>query len=85
MTAAKGYQATSVADILKEAGVGRETFYRYFNDKEDCFVAANDALIENLEAQVSDAYERPGSWPARVGEVLSRPWTGSPQARKSHE
>jgi AcrR family transcriptional regulator len=71
VTAAKGYQASSVADILKEAGVGRETFYKHFKDKEDCFVAANDALVGNLEAQVKEAYEQPGAWPKRVRRGLA--------------
>jgi AcrR family transcriptional regulator len=71
VTAEKGYQASSVADILKEAGVGRETFYKHFKDKEDCFVAANDALVGNLEVHVSEAYERPGSWPERVRSGLA--------------
>ena len=71
VTARKGYQASSVADILKEAGVGRETFYKHFKDKEDCFVAANDALVADLEAVVKEAYERPGSWPQRVRQGLA--------------
>jgi AcrR family transcriptional regulator len=70
VTAAKGYQASSVADILNEAGVGRETFYRHFKDREDCFVAANDALVDNLLTRVVDAYEQPGSWPERVRRGL---------------
>jgi len=32
-----GYTATSVADIIKCAGVSRETFYEQFHSKEDCF------------------------------------------------
>jgi AcrR family transcriptional regulator len=71
VTAAQGYQGTSVADILKEAGVGRESFYKHFKDKEDCFVAANDALVDNLEARVTKAYEEPGSWPERVRHGLA--------------
>jgi len=71
VTAAKGYRATSVADILKAAGVGRESFYRYFENKEDCFLAANDVLIDDLEAEISDAYNQPGSWPARVRAGLA--------------
>jgi AcrR family transcriptional regulator len=70
-TASKGYQATSVADILKAAGVGRESFYRYFENKEDCFLAANDVLIDDLEAEITDAYRQPGSWPARVRRGLA--------------
>lgn len=71
VTATKGYRASSVADILKEAGVGRETFYKHFNDKEDCFIAANDALVTNLEAHVGKAYEPPGEWPERVRRGLA--------------
>jgi AcrR family transcriptional regulator len=71
VTAAKGYQASSVADILKEAGVGRETFYKHFKDKEDCFVAANDALVAELDAQVKSAYDQPGPWPERVRHGLA--------------
>lgn len=66
VTADKGYRATSVADILKAAGVGRESFYRYFENKEDCFLAANDVLIDDLEAEVTAAYGQPEPWPARV-------------------
>jgi AcrR family transcriptional regulator len=71
VTASKGYRASSVADILKDAGVGRETFYRHFKDKEDCFLAANDALIDNLENQVAEAYEEPGAWTERVRRGLA--------------
>src|SRR5258707_9180281 len=70
VTAAKGYQASSVADILKEAGVGRETFYKHFSDKEGCFLTANDALVAELEVEVQRAYEQPGSWPQRVRRGL---------------
>lgn len=66
VTAAKGYQATSVADVLNKAGVGRETFYQHFKNKENCFMAANDVLIDDLEAHVTEAYAQPGDWPART-------------------
>ncbi len=71
VSAAKGYRASSVADILKQAGVGRETFYRHFKDKEACFIAANDALVSDLEGHVAEAYERPGPWPKRVRSGLA--------------
>jgi AcrR family transcriptional regulator len=71
VTASKGYRGSSVADILGEAGVGRETFYRHFKDKEDCFVTANDALVGNLEKRVRKAYEQPGEWPERVRRGLA--------------
>ena len=86
VTAAKGYQASSVADILKEAGVGRETFYKHFNDKEDCFLTANDALVAELESEVRSAYEQPGSWSRRVrrGLVTTLHWfAASPEVARA--
>lgn len=34
----KGFYSTSVDDIVREAGVGKGTFYRYFKSKEDIFI-----------------------------------------------
>jgi TetR/AcrR family transcriptional regulator len=36
---AHGYVDTSVADIIKRAGVSRQTFYELFASKQDCFLA----------------------------------------------
>lgn len=44
--ASKGYVATTVADVLREAGVSRETFYQLFSSKLDAFMAAFDAAGE---------------------------------------
>lgn len=66
VTAAKGYEAASVADILEEAGVGRESFYELFDDKRDCMLAAHALLVDNLAATVSAAYDEPGPWSERV-------------------
>lgn len=71
VTAAKGYQASSVADILDKAGVGRETFYQHFKNKENCFIAAHDELIADLETRVAEAYAPPGKWPERVRRGLA--------------
>ncbi|WP_028921663.1 TetR/AcrR family transcriptional regulator [Pseudonocardia acaciae] len=53
-----GYAGTVVADIIKRAGVSRETFYQQFASKQDCFVAALEAAIERLAAALAPA--RPG-------------------------
>ncbi len=34
----RGYDATTVADVVAEARVSRRTFYEHFADKQDCFV-----------------------------------------------
>ncbi|HEU5106846.1 MAG TPA: TetR/AcrR family transcriptional regulator [Solirubrobacterales bacterium] len=71
VTVAKGYEATTVADILGEAGVGRESFYEIFDDKLDCMLAAHKVLLDDLELRVRAAYAVPGPWPARMREALA--------------
>ncbi|MBD0322124.1 MAG: helix-turn-helix transcriptional regulator, partial [Aldersonia sp.] len=50
--AEKGYVATSVADVLRRAGVSRETFYQQFSSKEDCFRAAYGRAVELIIARI---------------------------------
>src|SRR3954447_12536280 len=51
----RGYVATSVADVIARARVSRETFYRYFADKQACFQAAHDRGVEILLGQMGRA------------------------------
>ncbi len=83
VTATKGYEAMSVADILEQAGVGRQSFYELFSDKLDCLLAASDLLIDDLEATAAVACEGSRAWPekmrAALGAVLE--WfAGNPEA-----
>lgn len=71
VTAAKGYEATTVADILEEAGVGRESFYELFDDKRDCMLAAHTILVNDLEKKVRAAYTEAGAWEDRVTQALA--------------
>lgn len=43
--AEKGYEATTVADLVELSGVSRSTYYEHFPDKEGCFLAAVDAIV----------------------------------------
>lgn len=70
VTTAKGYEATTVADVLAEAGVGRESFYELFDDKLECMLAAHAILIDDLDRAVRTAYARPGPWPDRFRWAL---------------
>jgi AcrR family transcriptional regulator len=71
VTATNGYESTSVADILEEAGVGRESFYELFEDKKDCLLVARGILVDDLNATVTEAYNRPGPWAERVRDTLA--------------
>jgi AcrR family transcriptional regulator len=68
--AAKGYAATTVADVVARAGVSRKTFYEHFADREECFLAAYDAAVDALFGAVAErvaAGEPAGDdWRARV-------------------
>jgi len=53
--AAKGYAASTVADVIARAGVSRKTFYEHFADKEECFLAAYDAGVDLLLGTLGEA------------------------------
>jgi AcrR family transcriptional regulator len=71
VTAADGYESTTVADILGEAGVGRESFYELFDDKLDCMLAAHKILADDLEERVGTTYGEAGPWPERIRRSLA--------------
>ena len=71
VTVEKGYESTTVGDILVEAGVGRESFYELFDDKLDCMVAAHKILLDDLEQRIRAVYIGDDPWPARVREGLA--------------
>jgi AcrR family transcriptional regulator len=71
VSAGNGYEATSVADILGEAGVGRESFYELFDDKRDCLLAARGILVDHLEETIRAAYREPGRWVDRTRNALA--------------
>jgi AcrR family transcriptional regulator len=70
VTVAKGYDSTTVADILGEAGVGRESFYELFDDKLACMLAAHKILADDLEERLRPTYLEEGPWPERVRSCL---------------
>src|ERR1700743_3215601 len=43
--AEKGYEATTVADLVTLSGVSRSAFYKPFEDKQACFLAAVEAMV----------------------------------------
>ncbi len=47
--AKKGFAGTSVADIAKEAGIGKGTTYEYFKGKDDLFFATFEKFLEYSE------------------------------------
>ena len=46
--AAKGFFDTTIADIVKAAGVSRGTFYLYFKDREDMFATLLSQAVDEM-------------------------------------
>lgn len=62
----KGYKATSVADVIAEADVSRTTFYKHFDDKHECFLAAYDLVVERVLDQVIASCDAEQPWLERM-------------------
>jgi AcrR family transcriptional regulator len=62
----KGYRETSVADVIAEADVSRTTFYKHFEDKHDCFLAAYDLVVERVLAEVVASCDGERPWLERM-------------------
>ncbi len=78
----EGYPQMSIAHLTSRAGVSRQTFYEFFTDKEDCFLAAYQQaasqIIGRLQAAIdsSDWWETPeNALRVLLGEMESDPET----------
>jgi AcrR family transcriptional regulator len=70
IVAERGYAKTTIAQITEAAAVSRRTFYENFADKQECFLAAFDALDSHLERLMIEAAGSETDWPDRVAAVL---------------
>lgn len=67
----KGYKATSVADVIEEANVSRTTFYKHFEDKQECFLAAYDLVVERVLSEVIGNCDLEAPWLERMRDGLA--------------
>jgi AcrR family transcriptional regulator len=70
VVAERGYEATSVADIVKAAAVSRNAFYNNFGDKQECFAAAHEACHERLLAILEQPCDKGASVEERMETAL---------------
>jgi AcrR family transcriptional regulator len=71
VVAEHGYEAMSVADIVKAAAVSRNAFYKNFGDKQECFATAHDVGHEQLFEVVVRPCEEGGTIEERVERSLA--------------
>jgi AcrR family transcriptional regulator len=57
-----GYSGTTIAHITRSAAVSRRTFYEHFAGKDECFVAAYEAVMGELRERVSAAFDAEEEW-----------------------
>jgi AcrR family transcriptional regulator len=67
-----GYQKTTVSLIGQRAAVSKSDFYKHFESKDDCFIAAYDAAVGRLRGCVAEACATASGepWPVRVRSAL---------------
>jgi len=53
----KGYDATSVNDIISAIGIAKGTFYHYFDSKEDLMIALADQITDEAVNIISNITE----------------------------
>jgi AcrR family transcriptional regulator len=68
--AENGYNATTIAQITSAASVSRRTFYEHFDGKEECFIAAYEALDGYVETLMKEAAKDKEEWPDRVAAAV---------------
>lgn len=72
VVAQKGYAAATVADVIALAGVSRRTFYEFFPNIEDCYLAAYEHGMRQLFASIQAAVARlpKDDWRQRTRRAL---------------
>ena len=66
----RGYNATSVADLLEETGLHKGSLYGTFGDKKKLFLAALDKYQDQNVATIRQELERPGLSPRQAIEAF---------------
>jgi AcrR family transcriptional regulator len=73
LVAARGVAQLSAEAAAEAAGVARSTFYEHFRDREECFLAALEAIVDRVETAVSSAQgrsDRPRGPMAVIGPLI---------------
>ncbi len=66
----KGYEKTSVSDIVTEVGVAQGLFYYYFRSKQECFEAVIEEEVEHCIKKIRDAIEKTDEPVERIRRIF---------------
>jgi AcrR family transcriptional regulator len=69
-----GYGGLTVSEVVARARISRRTFYEFFGDRDECFLAAFDGALARIAEPVLAAYrdDREGraTWRERIAAAL---------------
>lgn len=69
--AVKGYLDTTIADVVREAGVSRRTFYEHFNTRAECLIALYEAASYNALRVLQGVIDPSRDWQTQVEQALT--------------
>jgi AcrR family transcriptional regulator len=61
-----GYRGVTMRGLTRLAGVSTRDFYEHFDSKEECFLAAFDAVRDYLEERIAAAVSERPDWPHQL-------------------
>jgi AcrR family transcriptional regulator len=68
--AGRGYRATTITEVVRAASVSTRDFYELFDGKEDCFLAAFDAIRDHVAELIATAASSESDWSHQVIAAL---------------
>ncbi|MEU2034603.1 TetR/AcrR family transcriptional regulator [Nocardia amamiensis] len=66
----RGYQDSTVADVVRHARTSRRTFYEHFTSKQDCFIALLSERNKETIQQIDAAVDPHAPWRTQVRQAI---------------
>jgi AcrR family transcriptional regulator len=68
--AERGFQGTTIDDIVAAGKVGVGSFYDLFDNKPDCFVQAYERIVAGARERIASAVPSESAWPEQACAAL---------------
>ncbi|MCV7350056.1 TetR/AcrR family transcriptional regulator [Mycobacterium parmense] len=76
----RGYRASTVADVVRNAHTSKRTFYDQFASKEECFLELLQTDVERLGDEIAAAVDTAADWQAQIRQAVEA-YVGHIEAR----